>query len=160
MSSTAATTTATTTGAASTATDPATTGATAAEAPPAGTAVDRLLEVVVAARASGPDIFAADAVIDATIPGWRFPVRGEPAIADQLAGWFADPAAIEELERRPTPDGEVLSYTVAWEEGGIPHAAHHVHVLTIDGDRIVRDQMWCGGRWPAPLLAEMEAAAR
>ncbi len=43
----------------------------------------------------------------------------------------------------------------------MPHASHHCHVLTIDpfldGGRIVADQVWCGGRWPAALLAEMEA---
>ena len=49
---------------------------------------------------------------------------------------------------------------MAWEEDGVPHAARHVHVLTIDPatDRITADHMWCGGRWAAPLLAQMEAA--
>jgi hypothetical protein len=30
---------------------------------------------------------------------------------------------------------------------------------TIEDGRIVADKVWCGGRWPAALLAEMEAAA-
>ena len=42
--------------------------------------------------------------------------------------------------------------------GGVRHAAHQVHLLTVDGDRITRDTVFCGGRWPAALLAEMEAA--
>lgn len=129
-------------------------------ATPTTTAVDRLLEVVVGDRRADTDIYAPDAEFDATIPGWRFSVAGAGAIADQLAEWFAHPGRLEELERHPTPTGEVVSYTVTWEEHGIPHAAHHVHVLTIDDARIVRDQAWCGGRWPAPLLAEMEAARR
>jgi hypothetical protein len=87
-------------------------------------------------------------------------VRGTEAIAYQLAEWFNFPGVVEELERHPTPAGEVLSYTVTWVENGVPHAARHVHVLTVEDDRITRDQVWCGGRWPAPLLAKMEAERR
>jgi hypothetical protein len=123
------------------------------------TAVDRLLAVVVGGE-PGPDLFSPTAELDATVPGWRFSVTTGDAICHQLAEWFADPGVLEELDRHPTPTGEVVTYTVTWVEGGVPHAAHHAHVLTIDDDRIVRDQFWCGGRWPAPLLAEMEAARR
>jgi hypothetical protein len=43
---------------------------------------------------------------------------------------------------------------------GVPHAARQAHVLELDGEgRIAHDHMWCGGRWPATLLAEMEAAS-
>jgi hypothetical protein len=124
------------------------------------TAVDRLLAVVTGARPAGDDIYAADAELDAVVPGWRFAIRGATAIADQLAEWFRCPAALEELECRSTERGAVLTYTVTWEEQGVPHAGRHVHVLSIVDDRVVRDQFWCGGRWPAPLLAEMEAAHR
>ena len=41
----------------------------------------------------------------------------------------------------------------------MPHAAHQAHVLAVREGRIVRDQVWCGGRWPASLLAEMAEAA-
>jgi hypothetical protein len=126
----------------------------------ATTAVDRLLHAVSTPGTPIADIYAADAVLDATVPGWRFTVRGSQSIGYQFAEWFRDPATLEELDRHPTPTGEVVEYTVAWEEGGVPHAGHHVHVLTIDPttDRITADHMWCGGRWPAPVLAQMEAA--
>ena len=122
------------------------------------TVVDRLLDVVLGGE-PGIDLVTDATELDATCPGWRFSVTGK-AILEKFAQWFADPGELEELERRPTPTGEVLTYTVTWVEGGVPHAAHHVHVLTIDDDRITRDQFWCGGRWPAPLLAEMDAARR
>ena len=122
------------------------------------TAVDRLLAVVVGGT-PGADLVTESSVLDATVPGWRFSVTGDD-ILEKLSQWFADPGELEELERHVTPTGEVVTYTVTWVEGGVPHAAHHAHVLTIDDDRIVRDQFWCGGRWPAPLLAEMEAARR
>jgi hypothetical protein len=65
---------------------------------------------------------------------------------------------MEELRRIPHPGGEVVAYLLAWEEDGVPHAAHHVHVLDVVDDRIVADTCCCGGRWPASLLAEMEVA--
>lgn len=120
------------------------------------TAVDRLLAVVVGGTPAS-DIFSPTAELDATVPGWRFSVNDD-AIVDQLAKWFAHPGELEELERHVTPTGVVLAYTVTWFEGGVPAAARQVHVLTIRDDRIVRDQFWCGGRWAAPLLAEMETA--
>ncbi len=53
---------------------------------------------------------------------------------------------------------EIVEYTLSWSENGVPHAGHHLHVLTVRDDRIVADTVFCGGRWPASLLAEMEAA--
>ena len=43
-------------------------------------------------------------------------------------------------------------------ENDVPHAAHHMHLLTVRDDLIVADTVFCSGRWPAALLAEMEAA--
>ena len=57
-----------------------------------------------------------------------------------------------------THEGEVVEYVLTWTEQGAPHAAHHVHILTIRHGLIVADTVLCGGRWPAELLAEMEAA--
>jgi hypothetical protein len=127
------------------------------------TAVDRLLEIVVGTRAAAAafdDVYAPDATIDSVVPGWRFASTGDQ-IVSQLADWFNAPGELEELERLGTSTGEVVSYTVASTDGaGVPFAARHVHVLTVIDDRIVREQVWCGGRWPAPLLAEMDAASR
>jgi hypothetical protein len=124
------------------------------------TAADRLLDAVCDPGTSVGDIYDRDAVFDATVPGWRFSLRGAASIGYQFAEWFRSPATFEELVRQPTASGEVIEYTMAWEEDGAPFAAHHVHVLTIDPttDRIVEDHMWCGGRWPASVLAQMEAA--
>ena len=148
------TTTSTTTAASATASPATTTPATNGTS----TVVDRLLAVVVGGE-PGHDLVTATTELDATVPGWRFSVVGDD-ILEKFAQWFADPGVLEELDRHPTSTGEVLTYTVTWVEGGVPHAARHAHVLTIEGDRIAHDQFWCGGRWPAPLLAEMEAARR
>jgi hypothetical protein len=123
------------------------------------TAVDELLDAIVSATVT-PALYTAGARLDATVPNWRFTVTGGDAVAEQYRTWFAHPARFEELHRHPTPTGEVVEYTLTWEEGGVPHAAHHVHVLQLDATgRIAEDHVWCGGRWDAAVLAEMAAAA-
>lgn len=97
-------------------------------------------------------------VLDATVPNWRFTVRGADAVRAELARWYADPGTFEDLTRTPVPGGELVTFTLRWEENGVPHAVHQAHVLSVGGHGIVRDQVWCGGRWPAALLAEMADA--
>jgi hypothetical protein len=123
--------------------------------------VDRLLAAVAAGAGAGTaGLFADDAVLDATVPGWRFTLRGAAAVAAQYGRWFAHPGELEDVRRHAIAGGEVVELTLAWEEGGVPHAAHQVHVLLVDAatGRIAEDRMWCGGRWDAALLAEMGAA--
>ncbi len=121
--------------------------------------VDRFLDAIGAGAGVPADLFGADIVLDATVPGWRFTVRGSQAVARQYAAWFAAPATFEELDRMPVASGEVITYLLTWEENGVPHAAHHCHVLRFDGaGRIAQDRFFCGGRWNAALLAEMAAA--
>jgi hypothetical protein len=52
----------------------------------------------------------------------------------------------------------VVQYLLTWVENGVPHAAHHLHVLEVDDGKITADTVVCGGRWPAGLLADMQAA--
>jgi hypothetical protein len=119
--------------------------------------VDRLLAGVEAG--SIPDgLFATDAVLDATVPNWRLSVRGGDAIRDQLAGWFADRGELVSIERAPIPQGELVEFTLTWTEQGVDHTAHQAHILRVAGNRILADTMFCGGRWPASLVAEMEQA--
>ncbi len=99
-------------------------------------------------------------VLDATVPNWRFTVRGADAVRAELARWYADPGSFEDLTRTPVPGGELVTFTLRWEENGVPHAVHQAHVLSVGGHGIVRDQVWCGGRWPAALLAEMADAGK
>jgi hypothetical protein len=111
--------------------------------------------VMVDCDALGPDV-----ELDATVPNWRFAVRGRTDVVNELARWYAHPGSFEEVSRTPIPGGELASFTLKWEEDGVPHAAHQVHILEVTGAHITRAQVWCGGRWPASLLAEMAEAGR
>jgi hypothetical protein len=127
----------------------------------AGSAViERFMHAIETATIGSCDVWSADAALDATVPNWRLHASGPDAIRAEYARWFADPASFGELRRCPVSGGpsEVLEYTLGWTENGVPHAAHHLHLLTVRDDLIVADTVFCGGRWPAALLAEMEAA--
>ena len=124
------------------------------------TAVDRFVAAIEAGVRVEDGVFSADAVVDATVPNWRWTIRGAAAIADTFAGWFADPGAFESVRRTPLPDGELLEFTLTWQENGVPHACHQAHVLTLRNGGIVGDTVFCGGRWNAALLAEMAEADR
>jgi hypothetical protein len=120
--------------------------------------VDRFIEAVQTAGFADTEIFAEDAVGDSTPPNWRLQIRGVGELRAQYAKWFDYPAEIVELRRTPLPDGELLEYTRAWTEKGVPHRGHHIHRFTVAGDRIVEDAHWCGGRFADSLLKEIEAA--
>ena len=122
--------------------------------------IEKFLHAIETATIPGCDVWAGDATLDATVPNWRLHAAGADAIRAEYARWFADPGHFDELRRYTVEGGEaeVVEYTLSWSEDGVPHAGHHLHVLTVRDDRIVADMVFCGGRWPAALLAEMEAA--
>jgi hypothetical protein len=123
--------------------------------------IDMFLQAIQDAAITDCDAWSPDATLDATVPNWRLRAVGADAIRAEYARWFAHPGRLEELRRHPV-DGEsaeVVEYTLSWTEDGVPHAGHHMHLLSVREDRIVADTVFCGGRWPAALLAEMEAAS-
>ena len=123
-------------------------------------AVDDFLRAIQDAAIPDCQAWSQDATLDATVPNWRLHASGPAAIRAEYARWFADPGHFHDLRRHRLDDGdsEVVEYTLSWQENGVPHAAHHMHLLTVADGLIVADTVFCGGRWPASLLAEMEAA--
>ena len=122
--------------------------------------VDEFLVAVEGGQMSTCTAFAEAAELDATVPNWRFEVHGAEAVRTELGRWYADPGRFEDVHRTPVAGGEVVEFTLCWEEQGVPHACHQIHVLAAENGEIVSDRVWCGGRWPASLLAEMAEAAR
>jgi hypothetical protein len=121
---------------------------------PAG-AVDRFLTGVESAQLSD-DLFSEDAALDATVPNWRFQVRGGEAVRDELARWYADPGQFLDVQRTPIPSGELVEFTLSWVEEGVPHRVHQAHILQVADGKVCRDTAFCGGRWPADLIQQME----
>jgi hypothetical protein len=119
--------------------------------------VTRFLDAV--ARGSGipADIYAPGAVLDATVPNWRFEVHHPAAISTQLSGSYAHPGHLFDVARTPLPGGEAVRFTLAWTQDGDPMAAHQVHLFDVRHGAITSHDLWCGGQWDAALQAEIEA---
>ncbi len=117
--------------------------------------IEQYLAAIEGAAINDCDSLDSDIALDATVPNWRYQVQGSAAVGLRLSRWYADAGTFEELKRSPLPGGELVEFTLRWEEEGVPYAAHQAHVLEVMAGRITRDQVWCGGRWPASLLAEM-----
>jgi len=120
--------------------------------------VRRLLDAIAAGAGMPDGLFTDDVVFDATVPMWRYEARGAAAVRSELAKWYASPTAVEHVRRRPFAGGEAVEIDIAWSENGVPHAGHQLHLLTLDDGLIAADTVFCGGRWSADLLADMEAA--
>lgn len=117
--------------------------------------ITAFLDAITSADIVGFGGYAPDARLDATVPGWRFGCAGEDAIKAEYAKWFSHPATFVQIERLPVQDGEVVIYELEWTEGGVRHRGHHAHRLTVANGAITGDTVWCGGRWPEPLLESM-----
>lgn len=127
------------------------------------TAVDRLLDAISRGRgAEAHVLYAPDAVLDATVPDWRFQKHGPEAITAVWSHWFDEPGRFEEIDRLPVTGGEVVRYALAGEEKTTPFAVHHCHIVTLDEATglITSHRVWCGGRWYPERLAEMKEAQR
>ena len=121
--------------------------------------IDRLYAAVEHGTPIATDVFAPDVVLDATVPMWRYRTQGAAATAAELGRWFADAGRFEDFTSFALPGGALVEFTLTWEQHGVPHACHQSHRLEFDaGGRVRRLTAFCGGRWPASLLAEMTAA--
>jgi hypothetical protein len=125
---------------------------------PARNPVDALIAGI-EAGAVPAGVFSEDAWLDATVPNWRFITRGGAAVRAELSRWYADPGVFEELRRGRLDDGELVEFTLTWEEDGVSHMCHQAHILRLRNGQVASDTAFCGGRWPAPLIAEMAAAS-
>ena len=64
-----------------------------------GDVVDRFATAIESASMGTAELFAEDAVLDATVPNWRFTVRGGEAVRAQLSGWYRHAGRFEDLIR-------------------------------------------------------------
>ena len=123
--------------------------------------VTKLLASIEAGTGAPADVLADDVTVDATVPMWRLTLRGADAVRAKFAVWFADPGHFEQIVRTPVPGGEYVRFLLSWVEHGVPHVASQAHFFEFDdAGRIRADQMFCGGRWDAGLLAQIEEADR
>jgi hypothetical protein len=131
----------------------------ASSTPTPATVVDAYLEQLQQGVLGATELLADDAVFSATVPQWRFQVRGAEAIRRELGSWYPVPVRIVEERRIPTEGGEVLVLGLRWQEDGETWGGHQTHVITTRTGRIVHLHTACGGRWSPAVLAQLPPSA-
>ena len=93
------------------------------------------------------DVYAPGALLDANVPQWRFQRQGLDAIAAQYRDWYPEPVRLVEWTPTPTPFGAVVEQAEWTVEGGEETYSRSLHVLHVDGQRVVHHVLYCTGRW-------------
>jgi hypothetical protein len=104
--------------------------------------------------------YADDALLDATVPHWRFQVRGRDALLDLL-----DAEELRKPERRlaqlrttPTDAGLLVEVEQRSTEGGEDRWFREVHHLRCDGGLVVEHGVWCSGVADAEAVRQLADA--
>jgi hypothetical protein len=61
---------------------------------------------------------------------------------------------MRDLRCSRTADGELVDSTLTWKEHSV------TYIVRLNHGQVAPDTAFCGGRWPAPLIAEMAAASQ
>jgi hypothetical protein len=108
------------------------------------------------------DLYRADALLDVSVPQWRFQLQGQAAIrqwlreeidavggAGRVAGWRVT----------PTFDGLVVEWEVRFTRDGEEHLWREVHLFHTDGEAITEHVNYCTGIWDAATIARQAVEA-
>lgn len=94
-------------------------------------------------------LYAPDAILDVTLPAWRFQLQGRAAIAAQFAHWYEIPARILRWDVRSASWGAVLEAEEIHDDG--IYFRYTYHLIVEDGE-IVRHFVFCPGAWTTEEL--------
>ncbi len=98
-----------------------------------GIAVEGYLAAIEGASMSECDVLSPDVVLDATVPHWRFSIRGADAVRTERSRWYGQPGGFEELRRTPPPAGESGWSSPALGGGRrSPCRVHQAHILEVN----------------------------
>ena len=93
------------------------------------------------------EVYAEDALFDCNVPEWRFQRKGLGEIAVQYRDWYPEPPRRLEWKETPTDFGAVVEQADWTSEGGEEQYSRSLHLLHVDGGRIVRHVLYCTGWW-------------
>ena len=101
-------------------------------------------------------LYRSDALLDVSVPSWRYQLQGPQAIGEQLREELAPIAAagtVADLRATPTADGVVVEMEVHFVDDGEERMWREAHVLHTDGTAITEHVNYCTGIWDAATIA-------
>ncbi len=107
------------------------------------------------------DLYRQDAILDASVPQWRYQLQGRDAIRAQHAQEFGSVRGARVAASRVTPtlDGVVVEIEGCFEEDGEECLWREVHILHTDGAAITEHVGYCTGIWDAATIARQAVDA-
>lgn len=101
-------------------------------------------------------LYRPDALLDVSVPQWRYQLQGAAAIAEQWREELAPAAGsgwVASLRETPTADGVAVEVEVHFTLDGEERMWREVHLVHTDGEAITEHVSYCTGIWDAATIA-------
>lgn len=107
-------------------------------------------------------LYRADALFDASVPQWRYQLKGREAITEKLAeeaATMGPQARVTDWRVTPIDDGIVVQMEVSFTDGGEECLWREVDLFHTDGEFITEHVNYCTGIWDAATIARQAVEA-
>ncbi|MGH9222405.1 MAG: nuclear transport factor 2 family protein [Acidimicrobiales bacterium] len=107
-------------------------------------------------------LYRPDALLDVSVPQWRFQLQGRQAIREALAeeaGHLTEGARVTGQRATRTDDGVVIELEVRFVQEGEERQWREVHLFHTDGTAITEHVNYCTGIWDAATIARQAVEA-
>ena len=108
------------------------------------------------------ELYRPDALLDVSVPQWRYQLQGPEAIRLALAeglGPLAGNTRVTGQRATRTDDGVVVELEVRFVQDGEERLWREVHVFHTDGTAITEHLNYCTGVWDAATIARQAVEA-
>lgn len=108
------------------------------------------------------ELYRPDALLDVSVPQWRYQLQGREAIRQALAEELAPldgSARVTGQRATQTDDGVVVELEVRFEQDGEERQWREVHLFHTDGAAITEHLNYCTGVWDAATIARQAVEA-
>ena len=107
-------------------------------------------------------LYRPDAILDVSVPQWRYQLQGRDAIREALAeeaGYLTGGARVTGQRATPTEGGVVVELEVRFVQEGEERQWREVHLFRTDGTAITEHVNYCTGIWDAATIARQAVEA-
>ncbi len=108
------------------------------------------------------ELYRPDALLDVSVPQWRYQLQGREAIRHALAEELAPVVGsgrVTGQRATRTDDGVVVELEVRFEQDGEERQWREVHLFHTDGTAITEHLNYCTGVWDAATIARQAVEA-
>ena len=118
------------------------------------TTIDQIVEHFLALDFEGLlEHYDDDIFVDLNVPQWRLQAQGREQLGQMFAGGYPVGARLASSRVRSMAEGVAIEVEVRFPEEGEERLFRELHLLTVDGGRVVEHTAYCTGHWDAATIA-------